>query len=403
MPAKTSTKDDSLVAADAYNAPMTQPAKIAVLLPNWVGDVVMATPVLRALREHFAGSHITHVGAPVALETLDGDLPGSNSALQTGEGDENAARGMMSDEQIADLSREDPKLRNFLRIVRRMHKERFDLVVLLPNSFRSALLCWLGRAKRIVGYDRDGRGWMLTDKIAPLRDENGDYKPIPTMDYYCELVRSLGVISESRRMSLGVTPDAEQEAESLFEQTHLDRSRPIVMLNPGASFGPSKLWPADRYAAVADTLSARWDAQIIINAAPSEREVAKEVARSMMRRPAINLALRDNSISLLKSLLRRCSLLITNDTGARHVAAAMGIAVVTIFGSTDPTWSQIDYPRERIVRAEVSCAPCQSKVCFLPYGPTYHRCMTAVSIGEVLSAAEELLELNDEKVRKTQA
>lgn len=164
------------------------------------------------------------------------------------------------------------------------------------------------------------------------------------------------------------------------------------MLNPGASFGPSKLWPAERFAAVADELIACRGAAVIINAAPGEKTVALAVASAMRHPPLINLAERENSIGLVKALLRRCDLAITNDTGARHLAVASGIAVVTVFGSTDPARTELHYQRERIIQADVPCGPCQKKQCPLPVGAEFHQCMTAIAPGTVLAAAEELLD-----------
>jgi heptosyltransferase-2 len=144
---------------------------------------------------------------------------------------------------------------------------------------------------------------------------------------------------------------------------------------------------------LADALVDRRGAAIIINAAPSERAIARQVAGAMRRRPAVNLADFDNTIGLLKGLLSRCDLLITNDTGARHIAAALGVPVVTIFGSTDPRWSAIDYQLERIVRLDVPCSPCQKPTCPQPPGPMYHQCMEAITPDAVLAPAEELLDL----------
>ena len=349
----------------------TSPASVAVLLPNWVGDVVMATPALRALRERFASARITLIGRAAPLAVLAG--------------------AGLGDDELPDTSARRPRLINLPRMARRLRKRRFDLAVLLPNSFRSAMLAWLGRARRRLGYVRDGRGWMLTDKLPPPRDASGEWLVQSAMDYYINLLAPLGIVVEDRRILLAATPDGESTAEEMLAAVGYDSDRPLLMLNPGGSFGPSKLWPAERYAAVADELAARHGAQIIVNAAPNERAVAAEVADAMAAAPLINFAAHDNTLALLKSLTARCDVVITNDTGARHVAAAMGAGVVTIFGSTDPGWTTIDYPRERIVRADVACSPCQKKHCPLPPGPTFHQCMTAIGVGEVLAAAEQLL------------
>jgi len=349
----------------------TSPASIAVLLPNWVGDAVMATPALWALRQRFDSAHITLIGRPAPLAVLAG--------------------AGLGDDELPDTSAERPRIVHLPRMARRLRERRFDLAVLLPNSFRSAMLAWLGRARRRLGYARDGRGWMLTDRLTPPRDDKGKRLVQPAMDYYIDLLAPLGIAVEDRRMMLATTPEGESAAEVMLTWAGYDEARPLVMLNPGGSFGPSKRWPAGRYAAVADALAARHGAQVIINAAPNERAVARNVAEAMTATPLVNFADHDNTLVLLKSLMSRCDLVITNDTGARHVAAAMGAGVVTIFGSTDPDWTTIDYPRERIVRADVPCAPCQKKRCPLPAGPTFHQCMKAISVDEVLVAAEQLL------------
>ena len=350
---------------------MSKPQNIAIVLPNWVGDVVMATPALRALRERFPDAYITHFGKAASLAVLAG--------------------GDLADDQMPDRSRQYPPASSFIAQVRRIRRRSFDLAVLLPNSFRSASLFWLGGARQRAGYSRDGRGWMLTHRLLPMRDEDGEFLPVPTIEYYNALARMLGAKADSWQMSLPVAPADQAAAEALLAEAGVDRARPLVMLNPGAAFGPSKLWPAERYAAVADALIERRGAQIIINAAPKERDIAAAVAAAMRHAPAINFAERDNSIGLLKALLRHTSLLVTNDTGARHFAAALGAAVVTIFGSTDPTWARLDYPRERQLHVQVPCGPCQQKVCTQPQGDTFHQCMTAISAEMVLDAAEELL------------
>jgi heptosyltransferase-2 len=152
------------------------------------------------------------------------------------------------------------------------------------------------------------------------------------------------------------------------------------------------MWDPSRFAALADALADSHAAQIIINAAPNERAVAAQVAAGMCHPPLLNFADLDNSLALLKAMLARCDLLVTNDTGARHVAAAVGAAVVTVFGSTDPRWAAIDYPLEEIVRVDVPCSPCQRKLCGAAPGPAYHRCMQAITPEMVIAPARRWLD-----------
>ena len=350
---------------------MSEPRRIVVFLPNWVGDAVMATPALRALRERFASSYLVLAGRAAALEVLGGtDL---------------------ADASIEDRSKGGLGAAGLLSLAGRVRRGRFDLALLLPNSFRVALSARLAGVGRIAGYDRDGRGCLLTDKLQPERLGEGRFKPVPTIDYYIDLVRMLGANPAGREMVLAVGPaDAARADELLAAATGPDQ--PVVMINPGASFGQSKLWDPERFAAVADALIEGRNAAIIINAAPAERQIAADVAAAMRHAPTLNFAERTNTIGLLKALMKRCRLLITNDTGARHIAAAMGIGVVTLFGSTDPVWAQIDYPLERIIRVDFPCSPCQQPICPHPAGPTYHQCMAAITPEMVLAEAETLLE-----------
>ena len=351
---------------------MCRVANIVVVLPNWLRDVVMATPALRALRKRFSTCRITHFGRDLALEILGGlDL---------------------ADIFQADMSRRDRSIAGLTAAVNTLRAGRCDLAVLFPNSFRSAVLVRMAGIRRIFGYNRDGRGWLLSDSLSPPRDEDGSFEPISAIDYYNNLAALLGVKNRSRQMILAIPPADIDAAEGLLHKAGADSTGPIVMLNPGASFGVSKMWDPDRYAAVADKLIERRQAQIIINAAPNERLIADQVGRAMQHRPLINFAYRANSIRMLKALAGRCDLVITNDTGARHVAAALGTPVVTLFGSTNPQWARIDYDRERIIRVEVPCSPCQKKMCSQPAGPLYHQCMKAITVDMVTAAAEELLD-----------
>ncbi|MCJ7544587.1 MAG: lipopolysaccharide heptosyltransferase II [Phycisphaerae bacterium] len=352
---------------------MPQPRRIIVFLPNWIGDAVMATPALRALRQHFADAHITHLGRPGPLETL---------------------RGLdLADEQLADDGRRPVSLGGFWHLTGQIRRGHYELGVLLPNSFGSALVARLGGVDCLAGYARDGRGWMLNVPLRPPRDDCGKFLPISAVDYYLALAEHLGARCDSRRMTLAVPPRDAAAAAALLEEAALTDRRPLVMLNPGASFGVSKVWKPDRYAALADALIERRGAGIILNAAPAERTVAEAVAAAMRHPPQLNLARRDNSIGLVKALAARCDLVVTNDTGARHIAAAVGAAVVTLFGSTDPRWSAIDYELERVIRVDVPCSPCQKRLCYQPPGPAYHQCMEAITVERVLPAAEELLDL----------
>jgi len=352
--------------------PDMSPRSIVVFLPNWVGDVVMATPTLRAVRASFPEARVTYFARPIAL----GALSGTDWA----------------DDMIAAPARMRSAALGQIELVGALRRGRFDLAILMTNSFRTAMLARLAGIARIAGYDRDARGLLLTDRISPPRDDSGELEAISAIDYYADLAALVGVEVSDRRMILPVTDADEAAAQELFDRSGVDPSRPVVMLNPGASGGASKIWGPDRYAQTADALIEGRGAQIIINAAPAEKAIAADVAGRMSGRPTINFADRDNTLGLLKSMLRRTDVLVTNDTGARHIGAAMGASLVTVFGSTDPLWAQIDCPRERIVSVGTDCSPCGRKLCTQIPGPMYHHCMHNVTSDMVVRAAEQLLD-----------
>ena len=340
-----------------------EPQKIVVLMPNWVGDSVMATPTLRALRARWPDARICIAGISMVVSTA-------------------------FDPNISDCCIELPKKKrgSLLSSARLLRRERFDMAIILPNSFRSALIAFLAGIKRRVGYSRDGRGVLLTDKMNPPTNHDGKKAVYPTLDYYADLLGLLDIEVTDRQMSLSADRELSKAELSC---TGYDAQRPLVMLNPGGSFGPSKLWPTDRYAALADRIVDTYDAQIIINAAPNEHDIALAVSGAMKNKPILNYAQRENSLAILKSNLGVCDLLVTNDTGARHVAIAMKTAVVTIYGSTDPKWTTLDYDRQRDISADVECGPCQQKEC--PLSENRLKCLDAVSVDEVFAAVSELL------------
>ncbi len=348
---------------------MASPQRIAIFLPNWVGDVVMATPAIRAISELLGRESVTLVGKPIALQTLYGNCWSARS--------------------IEEISREG--LGGLRQMVRTLRAGRFDTIVLMPNSFRTAAVARLAGPPRLVGYNRDGRGWLLTDRLEPPRTAEGRFKPAPMLDYYNRLALAVGTADPGYRMQLPVSPPHETQAEQMLDSAGRDPSRPLVILNPGGSFGPSKMWMPDRYGRLGDRLVAEYGAQIILNVAPNEKAIARQVAAAMVCRPLINFAEQDNSLPLLGALVRRADLMVTNDTGARHFAVAGEMSVVTLFGSTDPRWTHLYYNRERCLRVELPCSPCQEKLCVMPAGPLYHKCMLDIPVDRGIAACRDLL------------
>ncbi len=344
------------------------PARMLVVLPKWVGDVVMAMPALHALRAQFPQAHIAYLIRSPLTEIIDGCTWMDDVIHWPGK----------------DKSRV-KRRQGFLGLAATLREGQFDCAILLANSFRSALLTRLAGIKRRVGYDRDGRGMLLTDKLLPAKCD-GRYLPMPMIRYYNAVARYMGCRECTEIPELTTTPAEESTAAAALERAGARDGQPIVVLNPGASFGPAKCWPPERFAEVADRLIERYNAAILISCGPKETRVARKVAE-YMKKPAFVLDDPVIGLGASKALIRRTALLITNDTGPRHFAIALGTPVVTIFGPTHQEWTANDYPRERRVAIAVDCGPCMKRVCPLDH----HRCMTGISGAQVLAEAEALL------------
>lgn len=338
----------------------TPPQHLLVVLPNWIGDVVLATPALRALRTGLPQWRTTYLLREYVRAVIQ-PCQWYDELL--------AWPGQLT-----------------LRWIRELRRRRFDLAVLLTNSFRSALVCWLGGVRRRVGYDRDQRGWMLTDRLKPNR-RGRKFVPESMLVYYRRLVERVGCPYQGEDLELWTHPGDEQAVDDFLARHRITPERPLVVINPGAAFGSSKLWPTERFAAVADRLIEAARVQVIVVCAPSETALAAGIGQAM-RHPAVLLSEPGSQLSLreLMALIRRADLLLGNDTGPRHFAAAFGTPSVTIFGSTDPAWTETNYLGERKVSIAVDCGPCQ-----LPTCPLDHRCMTGISVEMVAGACLERL------------
>ena len=364
---ETDEAEEAIVPAPSRVEPKPCPARveaerIVVRAPNWVGDVVMATPAFRALRENYPDAHIALALRPSVAPILNG--------------------APWFDEVIA---QEDRGMANFMRTIGRLRNGGFDLAVILPNSYRTALEATLGGVARRVGYDRHSRRHLLTDPVPAPAGPDGRFQPINMVDYYLALCRHLGCTGLSQHEELFIEPECQHRADALLDKYGVAADTVLIGLNPGGAYGPSKIWPSDRFAAVADALAERPKHHIILLGSPDERPILEAVAGHMSREPILP-APGETDLDVLKPLVRRCSLLVTNDTGARHVAVAFGVPVVTIMGSTSPRYTDVNMDRQLVVRVDVDCGPCQKKVC-----ATDHRCMTRIPPAMVLAAADKLL------------
>jgi heptosyltransferase-2 len=327
--------------------------KIMIRATNWVGDAIMALPALHAVREKFPDASISVVARPYVAEIYrDQEI---------------------CDELIAyDPEREHKGWRGRERLGAELGSRKFDVALLLQNAFDAAWLAWRAGIPERIGYARDGRSILLTKAIPTPR--KGEI-PAHEKFYYLELLRRAGWLehlTDVKHISM-VVPSARKRngLQTLLEagaRAHAFR----VAIGAGASYGSAKCWFPERFAETANRLQREKDADIILFGTPGELAVSNAISAGMKRKP-IDLTGK-TLIGELPALLSECHLFLGNDSGAMHVAAAVGLPVVAVFGPTDPEGTAPVTTRFSIVQQKPYCSPCFLKRC-----PTDHRCMKSVT------------------------
>lgn len=339
--------------------------RIALFLPNWIGDVVMATPAVQAVRDAFPTADLVAVCRPYVADVL-----GGNPWFR----------------EVIFADKRGPRSRRLFAVAAKLREKSPDSAVLFPNSFRSALLARLAGCRKIIGFARYGRGPLLTNRLDAKTDVNGRFVPSPVIDDYNRLVRELGTANPGYRMQLFTTSIDESAAAAVWEKFGLAKYPRVVTLNPGAAFGAAKHWSIESFAQLARMLTQRAGCGVLVLCGPTEREMARQIAEGS--RSPHTFALNDTplSLGLTKACVRRSDLLITTDSGPRHFAAAFNRPVVTLFGPTHIAWTETYYHKAIHLQKSVPCGPCQKRVC-----PIDHRCMRELTPSEVYAAAGRLL------------
>ena len=343
------------------------PRKILVRAPNWIGDAVMCEPAVQGLRSLFPEAELAMLAKPAVAE-LFLSHPGLHSVLVYD--DEKAHAGISGKWSLAGMLR----------------RHRFDLAVLFQNAFEAAFLTWLAGIPRRYGYATDGRVFFLTEPVAV---PNGPV-PVHQVEYYWNLLQPLGLAGGAPLPSLLVSADEKRTVDVRLVSAGINPSDLIIGINPGSTYGSAKRWSSDRFAEVARRIVRRLEqaesahVAVVILGAKGEESLGKDIAAQLGGRSVVLSGA--TSIRELMAVVKRCRLLMTNDTGPMHVAAAFGVPVVAVFGPTN--WrTTYPYGQERsIVREAVDCAPCLLREC-----PIDHRCMTRIPVDRVYEAALQQL------------
>lgn len=337
--------------------------RLVIRAPNWIGDAVMCEPAIRGIRSLFPQAELTLL-AKAAVADLFIGYPGLDHILLYE--DKGVHAGWAGKWALAGTLR----------------RQRFDLAVLFQNAFEAAFLTWLADVTRRYGYATDGRAFFLTDPIA-VPDPG---QLIHQVGYYWNMLRPLGLTGEPSAPALAVLPDEERMMDERLATAGIGPDDVIIGINPGSTYGTAKRWLPERFAETARRVAGQLGEHegtrvvVVILGAKGEEQLGKDIAARVDTRSAVLSG--TTTIRELMAVTKRCRLLVTNDTGPMHIAAAYGVPIVSVFGPTDWRTTSPYGQAHSVVREPVDCAPCLLREC-----PIDHRCMTGISVERVYDAA----------------
>jgi heptosyltransferase-2 len=341
---------------------------ILVYAPSWIGDAVMSLGALRYLRHAYPDARLTVLAKP-GIEDLYRCCEAVDGTMCHDPGTERGVSG-------------------FLRVASRLRESGFDLAVLFPNSFRSAATVWAAGIPHRWGYGHDGRGFLLTRAAPPAHRPFGRHQAY----FYIDLLRHLGLETGEPDTHLSLEESMRRRATALLEANGWRPGESLIGIHPGATGSAAKRWMPTRYAEVADRLTAFHNARVVILGGAGEEGIAAET-KAHLKSTAIELAGK-TSLAELMGITATLSVLICNDSGPMHVATALGVPTVAVFGPTDERETGPLGRDARVVRQQVECSPCRLKDC-----PIDHRCMDRVTVENVYRVAVDLLESKGSRER----
>lgn len=333
---------------------MYQPQNILVRMPNWIGDLIMATPILTDLRKAFPKASITAMCRTPLCDLLK------------------------RDEAIDELfcftrrSTDFDRRQDARNIIAKIVAGKYDTGILLTHSFSSAWWFWLGKVERRIGYALHWRRLFLTDPIRWVEREEHEVLS------YKRLLKPLGIPLSDTKPRLYVTDAEVEESKQLLYQRGYVKGKTLIGINPGATYGSAKCWPPERFRALAMRLLLETDAAIVFFGDASTASLVKEICQGLPER-VIDLA-GVTSLRELACLIKDCTVLVTNDSGPMHIGAAFGTPLVALFGSTDSRLTGPYGQEESVVRKQVECSPCFKRTC-----PIDFRCMKQITVDEVIA------------------
>ncbi len=336
-------------------------ARILIRAANWVGDAIMTTPVIRAVRKNYPQAHVTVLAKPWVIPVYENNPFVDEIMVYDNQGRHKFGLGT-------------------LRLASDIRQKGFDLAVLMQNAFEAAFLAFMAGIPERLGYNTDFRNLLLNPGIAI----NPDLKKKHLIDYYVGILKGAGLETDGRAMDLFVDQSDRDKAHDMLKEEGLADGRPLIGINPGATGGTAKRWFPERYAELAARLADFFNTRVIIFGGPADHGLGEEI-REVSGRACSNMAGK-TSLSQAFALIGRLDLFVTNDSGLMHAAAALDTPQVALVGSTDHIATAPSSRNAVMVRKEVGCNPCLKDEC-----PTDHRCMDQLSVDMVMAACRKIL------------
>ncbi|MDI6726915.1 MAG: lipopolysaccharide heptosyltransferase II [Smithellaceae bacterium] len=335
--------------------------RILIRGTNWLGDVIMSLPAVSAIRNTYPNAKISVLAKPWVAE-LYRFCPAVDEVI------------------IYQTPGVHEGIRGKFRLARELRKRNFPLAILLQNAIEAAIIAKLAGISLRAGYNTDGRGVLLTHSVPRSKE----IALVHQVHYYLHLVSQLGCRSAETGVFLKVGEKERLMAEGIIKKRGLSGNGPLVGMAVGATYGPAKKWFPERFAALADKLIAEFDAKVILMGSAQDKERAAAVS-GFMSRPSCDLT-GETSLSEAIALIERSNLFISNDSGLMHIAGALAVPTIAIFGSTNPTATSPLGENSLVIYKSVDCSPCLKKTC-----PADFRCMDSITVDDVYLPARRIL------------
>ena len=337
--------------------------RILVMRTDRLGDVLLTTPVVKALREHYPQAYIAMMVTPYTKDAVDGNI-------------------FLDEVIVYDKYGRHKGWAQTIKFARQLSKKRFDLVLLAHPSNRSNLVAFIAGIRRRIGFDRK-MGFLLTDRIKHTKQFGEKHE----VEYSLDLVRHLGIEPKDKQLYIPIKQKSEEWVDDVFKREGIKHADRILVIQPGASC-PSRIWPAERFAQVADKLAGIYNMKVLIVNGPDETKLSDAVFKNM-HSPVVNLGGK-TSISQMASIFKRSTLVISNDSGPVHIASAVGVPVISIFsrsqkGISPERWGPVG-KKDRYIHRKVGCIECLAHNCVKGFA-----CLKAITVDDVVAAAKELL------------